>query len=153
MHCFNNEYYESLGEEELVLFRNIAENTLDITILTEDQKEILSYAIQQNYLIKDGDELYLNFLLFYKEQLDAVKNILQGFYPEGKGIFNKLYEEVASVIKKGMPEFLDREADNYISALIFNITPLTLAYALEKQIISRPEGEASYLTFFLWCKK
>jgi len=152
-HGFVNEYYQSIQEDEFLLFKNIAEYTLDMDNLTKYQKEILSYAIQQNYIIKDGNELTLNFPIFYKEELATVNKILERVYTEVKKIFNKLYEELASVIREGMPKFLEKETDNYIFALIFDLVPLTFEYALDRQIITKPESEAPYLTFYIWYKK
>lgn len=82
-----------------------------------------------------------------------VYKILERVYTEVKKIFNKLYEELASVIREGMPKFLERETDNYIFALIFDLVPLTFEYALDRQIITKPESEAPYLTFYIWYKK
>ncbi|MBQ8896347.1 MAG: hypothetical protein IJY88_06110, partial [Clostridia bacterium] len=113
---------------------------LDITSLSETEKEHAAKAIECGYLYRDGDMLYTKILvssLSDRNRLFDISNALQN------GHFNAdaeiVAEKVATLIKKSVPDYLLGEwrlANNLASMPILDAVVECL---IEKGVLTPPE--------------
>lgn len=114
---------------------------LDITSLSETEKEHAAKAIECGYLYRDGDMLYTKILvssLSDRNRLFDISNALQ------KGHFNAdaeiVAEKIAALIKKSVPDYLLGEwrlANNLASLPVLDAVVECL---IEKGVLTPPEG-------------
>ncbi|MFW5891615.1 MAG: hypothetical protein ACOCUI_05300 [bacterium] len=121
--------------------------------LDQNQKELLSHDIQEDYVVRTNNKLKLNFPFFFEKQLESLGDILVKVYPDLKEEYNHIYMKLVSEFKKDIPAHLEEEIDNYISVFLYSLTILVLDYGLDKQLISTPEERSSFLSFYIWYKR
>lgn len=113
---------------------------LDITSLSEQEKEHAAKAIECGYLYRDGDMLYTKILVCALSDRDNLFRISNGLQ---NGYFNADAEivaaKIAELIKKSVPEYLHGEwklANNLASMPILDAVVEVL---IEKGILTPPE--------------
>ena len=114
---------------------------LDITALSEQEKEHAAKAIECGYLYRDGDMLYTKILvcsLSDRDNLFKISNNLQN------GYFNADAEivaaKVAELIKKSVPEYLHGEWKLANTLANMPILDAVVEVLIEKGILTPPEN-------------
>ncbi len=114
---------------------------LDITALSEQEKEHAAKAIECGYLYRDGDMLYTKILVFSlsdRDNLFKISNNLQN------GYFNADAEivaaKVAELIKKSVPEYLHGEWKLANTLANMPILDAVVEVLIEKGILTPPEN-------------
>ncbi len=113
---------------------------LDITLLSEKEKEHAAKAIECGYLYRDGDMLYTKILvnaLSDRDRLFDISNALQNGYFEADAEI--VAAKVAELIKKSVPDYLLGEwrlANNLASMPILDAVVECL---IEKGVLTPPE--------------
>ncbi len=113
---------------------------LDITLLSEKEKEHAAKAIECGYLYRDGDMLYTKILvnaLSDRDRLFDISNALQNGYFEADAEI--VAAKVAELIKKSVPDHLLGEwrlANNLASMPILDAVVECL---IEKGVLTPPE--------------
>lgn len=114
---------------------------LDITALSEQEKEHAAKAIECGYLYRDGDTLYTKILvcsLSDRDNLFKISNNLQN------GYFNADAEivaaKVAELIKKSVPEYLHGEWKLANTLANMPILDAVVEVLIEKGILTPPEN-------------
>ena len=114
---------------------------LDITALSEQEKEHAAKAIECGYLYRDGDMLYTKILvcsLSDRDNLFKISNNLQN------GYFNADAEivaaNVAELIKKSVPEYLHGEWKLANTLANMPILDAVVEVLIEKGILTPPEN-------------
>lgn len=114
---------------------------LDITALSEQEKEHAAKAIECGYLYRDGDMLYTKILvcsLSDRDNLFKISNNLQN------GYFNADAEivaaKVAELIKKSVPEYLHGEWKLANTLANMPILDAVVEVLIDKGILTPPEN-------------
>ncbi len=113
---------------------------LDITLLSEKEKEHAAKAIECGYLYRDGDMLYTKILvnaLSDRDRLFDISNALQNGYFDADAEI--VAAKVAKLIKKSVPDYLLGEwrlANNLASMPILDAVVECL---IEKGVLTPPE--------------
>lgn len=114
---------------------------LDITALSEQEKEHAAKAIECGYLYRDGDMLYTKILvcsLSDRDNLFRISNNLQN------GYFNADAEivaaKVAELIKKSVPEYLHGEWKLANTLANMPILDAVVEVLIEKGVLTPPEN-------------
>ncbi|MBO5051195.1 MAG: sigma-70 family RNA polymerase sigma factor [Clostridia bacterium] len=113
---------------------------LDITLLSEKEKEHAAKAIECGYLYRDGDTLYTKILvnaLSDRDRLFDISNALQNGYFDADAEI--VAAKVAELIKKSVPDYLIGEwrlANNLASMPILDAVVECL---IEKGVLTPPE--------------
>lgn len=113
---------------------------LDITLLSEKEKEHAAKAIECGYLYRDGDMLYTKILvnaLSDRDRLFDISNALQNGYFEADAEI--VAAKVAELIKKSVPDYLLGEwrlANNLASMPILDAVVECL---IEKGVLTPPQ--------------
>ena len=113
---------------------------LDITLLSEKEKEHAAKAIECGYLYRDGDMLYTKILvnaLSDRDRLFDISNALQNGYFDADAEI--VAAKVAELIKKSVPDYLLGEwrlANNLASMPILDAVVECL---IEKGVLTPPE--------------
>lgn len=113
---------------------------LDITSLSEKEKEHAAKAVECGYLYRDGDMLYTKILVSALSDIDRLFKISNGLQ---NGYFNAdaeiVAEKVAELIKKSVPDYLHGEwklANNLANMPILDAVVECL---IEKGVLTPPE--------------
>lgn len=113
---------------------------LDVTLLSEKEKEHAAKAIECGYLYRDGDMLYTKILvnaLSDRDRLFDISNALQNGYFDADAEI--VAAKVAELIKKSVPDYLLGEwrlANNLASMPILDAVVECL---IEKGVLTPPE--------------
>ncbi len=113
---------------------------LDITSLSENEKEHAAKAIECGYLYRDGDMLYTKILvsaLSDRNRLfDISNNLRNGYFNTDAEI---VAEKVAEIIKKSVPDYLLGEwrLANYLASL--PILDAVVEFLIEKGVLTPPQ--------------
>ena len=114
---------------------------LDITLLSDKEKEHAAKAIECGYLYRDGDMLYTKILVCTLSDQDRLFDISYGLH---KGYFDAeaeiVAQKVAELIKKSVPDYLLGEwrlANNLANMPILDAVVECL---IEKGVLTPPEN-------------
>ncbi|MBE6608642.1 MAG: sigma-70 family RNA polymerase sigma factor [Ruminococcaceae bacterium] len=113
---------------------------LDVTLLSEEEKEHAAKAIECGYLYRDGDMLYTKILvnaLSDRDRLFDISNALQNGYFDADAEI--VAAKVAELIRKSLPDYLLGEwrlANNLASLPILDAVVECL---IEKGVLTPPE--------------
>ena len=113
---------------------------LDISLLSEKEKENAAKAIECGYLYRDGDMLYTKILvnaLSDRDKLFDISNDLQNGYFDADA--EVVAEKVAELIKKSVPDYLLGEwrfANNLANSPVLDAVVECL---IEKGVLTPPE--------------
>lgn len=114
---------------------------LDITSLSEQEKEHAAKAIECGYLYRDGNMLYTKILVSSISDSESLFKISEGLR---NGYFNEeaeiVAENIAELIKKSIPEYLHSEwklANNLANMPILDAVVEVL---IEKGVLTPPEN-------------
>lgn len=113
---------------------------LDVSTLSEADKEHAAKAIECGYLYRDGDMLYTKILVCSMNDGDRLFDISNGLY---NGFFEEdaeiVAEKVAALIKKVVPEYLLGEWRLANSLANLPILDAVVEVLIEKGILTPPE--------------
>lgn len=114
---------------------------LDVSSLSEDEKEYASKAIAQGYLYREGDTLYTKILVNTMADGERLFEITDGLK---KGYFEKeadlIAEKIADLIKKSVPDYLIGEWRLANSLASMPILDSVVEALIEKGILTPPEN-------------
>lgn len=114
---------------------------LDITALSEPEKEHAAKAIECGYLYRDGDMLYTKILvcsLSDRDNLFKISNNLQNGYFDADAEI--VAANVAELIKKSVPEYLHGEWKLANTLANMPILDAVVEVLIEKGILTPPEN-------------
>ncbi len=118
---------------------------LDITTLSEKEKEHAAKAIECGYLYRDGDMLYTkilvnaltdNYTLLEKDLFKISNGLRDGYFDTDAEI---VAEEIAALIKKSIPDYLYGEwrfANILANSPVLDVV---VEYLIEKGVLTPPE--------------
>ena len=114
---------------------------LDITALSEQEKEHAAKAIECGYLYRDGDMLYTKILVCSfsdRDNLFKISNNLQSGYFDADAEI--VAANVAELIKKSVPEYLHGEWKLANTLANMPILDAVVEVLIEKGILTPPEN-------------
>ena len=114
---------------------------LDITSLSETEKEHAAKAIECGYLYRDGDMLYTKILvcsLSDRNRLFDISNALQNGYFDAEAEI--VAEKVAALIKKSVPDYLLGEWRLANTLANMPILDAVVERLIEQGVLTPPEG-------------
>ena len=115
-------------------------NGLDVTLLSEKEKEHAAKAIECGYLYRDGDTIYTKILVNSFSDEDKLFNISKGLR---NGYFDadseSVAEELAALIKKSIPDYLLGEWRLANSLASMPIIDAVVECLIEKGVLTPPE--------------
>ena len=114
---------------------------LDISSLSDDEKEHAAKAVECGYLYRDGDMLYTKILacaLSDRSKLFDISNSLQnGYFDEDAKM---VAEKIASLIKKSVPNYLLGEWRLANSLACMPVLDAVVECLIEKGVLTPPEN-------------
>ena len=114
---------------------------LDITALSEQEKEHAAKAIECGYLYRDGDMLYTKILVCSMKDSDRLfeisNGLCKGFFEEDAKI---VAEKIATLIKKVVPEYLLGEWRLANSLANMPVLDAVVEVLIDKGILTPPEN-------------
>lgn len=114
---------------------------LDITVLSEQEKEHAAKAIECGYLYRDGDMLYTKILVCSMKDSDRLfeisNGLCKGFFEEDAKI---VAEKIAALIKKVVPEYLLGEWRLANSLANMPVLDAVVEVLIDKGILTPPEN-------------
>lgn len=113
---------------------------LEISSLSQDEKEQAAKAIESGYLYRDGDTLYTKILVCDMKDLKRLFNLNDALQEAFKDEAAKVAEEMAEFIFKALPKHLYPEW-SYANALAqMPILDALCEILIEKGVLVPPEG-------------
>ena len=114
---------------------------LDISLLSEDEKEYAAKAIECGYLYRDNDMLYtkllVNKLSDSKKLFDISDGLKNGYFDEDAKM---VAEKIAALIKRTLPEHLLGEWKFANSLAAMPILDAVVECLIEKGVLTPPEN-------------
>lgn len=115
---------------------------LPVSRLNEEDKEQAARAIQEGYIMKEGDYLYTRILVYCKKDLDRV---LLFYRDELAKLLAPVSERIAkdlfAFIKKEIPEYLLSESVYVNDIAAEPVVNRIISAFLEKGLLKKPSGE------------
>ena len=115
-------------------------NGLDVTLLSEKEKEHAAKAIECGYVYRDGDTIYTKILVNSFSDEDKLFNISKGLR---NGYFDadseSVAEELAALIKKSIPDYLLGEWRLANSLANLPILDAVVERLIEQGVLTPPE--------------
>jgi len=135
-HCAHN-----ISTDKALQLAIRAVEGLDVATLSEGEREYAAKAIECGYLYREGDTLYTKIVTYREEDSDRILAFADNFARALQNEWFDIASEIASFIKKAIPEHLIAEYRyvNDIAALPL-FTKLTEAL-LEYRLLKLPERE------------
>lgn len=113
---------------------------LDVTLLSEKEKEHAAKAIECGYLYRDGDMLYTKILVCALSDRDRLFDISDGLHD---GYFNAdaeiVAKKIAELIKKAVPDYLLGEWSFANDLACLPILDAVVEYLIEKGVLTPPK--------------
>lgn len=113
---------------------------LDVSVLTEDERETAAKAIENGFLKRDGDILSPRILVFKKEDENAFYSLASSFAPHVTDFAEELSEGFNELIKKYLPKHLYGQVDKFISHTTSEFDSDVLDKCIERGILYKPES-------------
>ena len=114
---------------------------LDVSTLSEADKEHAAKAIECGYLYRDGDMLYTKILVCSMKDSDRLfeisKGLCKGFFEEDAKI---VAEKIATLIKKVVPEYLLGEWRLANRLANMPVLDAVVEVLIDKGILTPPEN-------------
>lgn len=142
-------YNLSTDPQILLTVRSI--DGLDISSLSEAEKEAAAKAVECGYMRKNGAVLEPKILVFREEDRSAFFRLLSGFNDDAERIAGKIAEDIAVYIKKHLPRHLIGEYPYYneliaASSILHDIIEVCIREGLLLAPENKICAEGTYMT-------
>ncbi len=136
-HCGHN-----VSNDKALCIAIRAINGLDVSDLTEDEKESVANAIDQGYVYREGNMLYTKILVSegkYRETLFTVSREIRDD-PEFIAEADRIADQVAAFIRKNVPDYLMQDYLSVNDVAALPVRECVIDTLIEKGILTPPEN-------------
>jgi hypothetical protein len=115
----NTDHNDFYGNVKWVkMYEKIARGNTDN--LNEYEQEIAAEMIRRGYVIKKNEKIMPAMPVYTTEQWNKMQALQKPAVDEIKGIFGKLHEEIAAVLKNHVPTHLKSQVNDIAAMSLFN---------------------------------
>lgn len=148
---FHCECNISTDPELLMTIRSI--EGLEISKLNEEEKEVASKAIQEGYLMKQGEKLYPNMIVLPEECRERVGQVAYDFAVQTRQLTENVADQVYPYIQKSLPKHLINEAEKFIKFNLYGVETTIIDQCIEEGILCDPGSGLSGVGVYMYVKK
>ena len=131
----------NVSDDPLIQLALQAIDGLDISTLSEKEREHAAKAVECGYLFRDKGALYTKILVCSMKDFDRLfaisKGLCRGFFEEDAEI---VAEKIAALIKKVVPEYLLGEWKLANRLANMPVLDAVVEFLIEKEILTPPEN-------------
>ncbi len=143
----------NIGNDSKMQMAIRAINGLDVSVFSDIEKEVAAKAIEEDYIYREGDKLYTKFLVIEEKNNDIPNNISNGITDLLTEQADKTAKELASFIKKTLPEHLVCEYRFVADLASMPVAETLILSLIEKKVLKPLEKRLNSETVFMTVKK
>ena len=120
-----------------------------MSLLNDEEKEILSEMIKNGWVSKNGDRLIHNFSIFTKAQAESLIGIFDEIYDDLKNVIHDIFVEAEKFCRSDLPQHLESYLNYHVYMTLHKAHKIMTALAYYDGKIHDPkdEVECGMLTF------